>query len=94
MPRLQAAHEAVGTRVLFLGIDIADRRESALAFLATTGVTFPQVFDEDGEYRAALGVPGVPITLVLDRNGRIVYRRVGEISSEQLQTALNKVGVR
>lgn len=94
MPRMQAAHEASGSRVLFLGVDTWDSRESALDFLAAVGVTYPQVFDADGRFlRVGLRVPGVPVTVLVDRDGRVVYRRVGEMSSQQIREALALVGV-
>jgi cytochrome c biogenesis protein CcmG/thiol:disulfide interchange protein DsbE len=94
MPRLQAAYEAAGDRVLFVGVDTSDTRASALDFLAVVGVTYPQVFDEQGRYPRAMGVPGIPITVLVDATGRVVHRRVGEIPPRELQAALGKVGVR
>jgi thiol-disulfide isomerase/thioredoxin len=93
MPLLQAAHDVAGGRVLFLGVDTADSRDSALGFLAATGVTYPQVVDAEGRYRAALGTPGVPITVVVDGEGRVVHREVGELTPTELRRALAKVGV-
>ncbi len=93
LPRLQAAHAAAGDRVLFLGVNTTDERVSALDLLATTGVTFPQVSDADGRFRAASNAPGVPVTLILDSSGTVVFRGIGELNSQELQQALTKVGV-
>ena len=47
-----AAHERVGDRVQFLGVDILDARASARGFLREIGWTYPSVFDPDGQMLA------------------------------------------
>ncbi len=93
MPLLQAAHEATGARMLFLGVDTADERASALDFLASVGVTYPQLTDPSGTTRAALGTQGIPVTVVADASGRVTYRHVGALTATQLRQALAAVGV-
>lgn len=93
LPMLQAVHGAAGNRVAFVGINTADTRDSALDFLADVQVTFAQLFDGKDRYRAALHVPGIPVTLVVDAEGRIVRKRVGPISQSELLDALADAGV-
>ncbi len=93
IPLLQAAHSAVGSRVLFLGVDVLDSRSRATRFLAAHDATYPQVFDDRGRFARSLGFVGVPNTLVVDADGRVVYRRAGELSDAQLREALSRVGV-
>lgn len=93
LPMLQAVHRVADKRVAFVGINTADTRDSALDFLAAVQVTFPQLFDGQGRYRAALHVPGIPVTLVVDTEGRIVKWRTGPISQADLLDALADAGV-
>jgi peroxiredoxin len=59
--------------VVVLGVDSGDTRGSARAFLGAHGVTYPIVFDP-GETLAqgSYAVPGLPVTYVLNPQGRIV----------------------
>lgn len=74
--------------VRFVGINTQDRPEAAADFLAQTGVTYPQLVDIDGLVLADTRVPGLPVTLALDADGRVVERVIGEISEAELSTLL------
>ena len=77
--------------VRFVGINTQDRPEAAADFLARTGVTYPQLVDIDGVVLADTRVPGLPVTLALDADGRVVDRVIGEISGEELATLLDSL---
>ena len=88
-PRLAAAAAATGGRVGFLGVDTQDERGSALDFLHHVGLDYPQLADPDAAVLHRLSAPGLPVTIAVDASGRIVYRRIGEISAAQLNAALH-----
>ncbi|HKE65848.1 MAG TPA: TlpA disulfide reductase family protein [Micromonosporaceae bacterium] len=85
---LQAAHAATGDRVLFIGIDSQDERAAALDFLAASGATYPQAFDEQARFAAAVGAVGLPYTVFVDASGMIVYHQIGALTPKSLQTGL------
>lgn len=91
MPALQAAHEQYGEQVHFLGVDSKDTTEAAAAFLDDIGVTYPQVVDPEGELLDHLGVPGLPVTVLLDDEGRIAATHVGQLDSESIEELLDNV---
>jgi len=91
MPALQAAHEQYGEQVQFLGVDSKDTTEAGAAFLGDIGVTYPQVVDPEGELLNHLGVPGLPITVLLDEEGRIAATHVGQLDSESIEELLDNV---
>jgi len=84
MPMLQAAHQRWSGRVRFLGVDVRDDPANARDFLATVGVTYPQVVDAAGRLPALLGSPGVPVTIVLSSDGVVVWRRLGTVGRGEL----------
>lgn len=77
--------------VRFVGINTMDRSEPAVALLARTGVTYPQLVDVDGIVLDYTRVPGLPVTLALDAEGRVVDRVIGEVSPDELDTLLDSV---
>ena len=84
MPRLQAAHKRHGDRIQFLGVNTKDRPDWAGEFVAEIKVTYPEVVDVDGQLLASLHSPGLPVTVALDKEGRIVGRQIGEVSDQRL----------
>jgi cytochrome c biogenesis protein CcmG, thiol:disulfide interchange protein DsbE len=79
--------------VLFLGIDSRDEHSTALRFLRSTAVSYPQVFDAQGTVARRLGIPGVPYTLVVAASGEIVLRQLGQLTEQALSAALARAGV-
>lgn len=96
MPILDRARRQAGDRVGFVGVDLLDTRSAALDAARAFGMGFPSVFDPDGASRAALGVPGPPVTLFVAADGTVAHRHIGEIrSAGQLQQLMaSHLGVR
>jgi cytochrome c biogenesis protein CcmG/thiol:disulfide interchange protein DsbE len=84
MPILQAAHQRYDARVQFLGVNTKDRPEWAADFLQEVNVAYPQVVDSEGTLLGSLRSPGLPVTVVLDAEGRVVGRQIGRINEQRL----------
>jgi thiol-disulfide isomerase/thioredoxin len=84
MPALQRAWLALGSREDFLGVDTADQRSAALAFLHRTGVDYPVAFDPGASAAAAFGVYGMPTTYFISPRGTLLGRQVGGLSEARL----------
>jgi cytochrome c biogenesis protein CcmG/thiol:disulfide interchange protein DsbE len=85
MPILEDAYKQYAGEVSFVGVDTQDNPEAAAAFLREVGVTYPQLVDVDGQLLDHLGIPGLPITVVLDERGRVASRHVGPLTHETLR---------
>ena len=58
----------------FIGIDIKDAApEAALRLARRSGVTYPQLVDRAGRTQAPLGYSGLPQTVLVDAQGRMVF---------------------
>jgi len=91
MPLLQAAHERYGDQVAFLGVNTEDTDSAAASLLGDLGITYPQVVDVDGDLLAHLGPPGLPVTVVLDRDGRVAGTHIGQLDSQGIEALLAAV---
>jgi cytochrome c biogenesis protein CcmG, thiol:disulfide interchange protein DsbE len=80
---------AADKRIRVVGITYKDQTENARRFLGHYGNPFA-ANGVDGNGRAAIewGVYGVPESFVVDREGRIAYKLIGPITSENLESAL------
>ncbi|MCY1309685.1 Thiol:disulfide interchange protein CycY [compost metagenome] len=79
------------------GINHSDAPENARAFLAELGNPYDAVgADRDRRVSIDWGVYGVPETFLVDANGTIVYKHVGPLTPEAIETevlpALEKLG--
>jgi thiol-disulfide isomerase/thioredoxin len=92
MPILQAAHQRYGRRVQFLGVNTKDQPEWAAEFLQEVKVTYPEVVDADGQLLGSLRSPGLPVTVVLDAQGRIAGRQIGRVTSKRLTELIDAAG--
>ncbi len=94
-PILEATWQKVqGQGVYFIGIDARDDPAAGAAFVRQYGLTYPSVPDASGRLAYDFGFWGVPGTVVIDRQGQMRYRRVGQIDQAQLDQMLAGVGVK
>jgi peroxiredoxin len=73
LARLEAQAGTRGDAVV-VGVAVGEARETVAAFARKRTLLYAQLVDEDFRLADALGEPRVPTTLVVDRDGRIVFR--------------------
>lgn len=78
--------------VSFVGINYQDPQPDwAIEFAGLVGWTYPHVMDMERTLQTDLKVPGLPITLFVSADGRVVGRHLGGIdSTEQLRGLINQ----
>ena len=93
-PELAATHAAFeGQDVSFLGVNLYDGAEAARAFASKYGVEYPSALaTEDRSIKLAFAdetpLNAVPVTLVLDKDGRVAARLVGQIEDSSILETL------
>ncbi|MCZ7440320.1 TlpA disulfide reductase family protein [Micromonospora sp. WMMC241] len=90
---LEATYQATkGDGVTFLGINVQDSRDKAIAF-EEGRVTYPSLFDPSGRQGLNFDIPpnSTPATVVLDRDGRVavVIRRA--VTQDELRPIVEKI---
>ncbi|MWV58475.1 TlpA family protein disulfide reductase [Rathayibacter sp. VKM Ac-2754] len=84
--------EFAGQEVSFVGINVRDQAPTAAAFAQTYGLTYPSIVDVDGSAQLAFSgkVPpnAVPTTLVLDKEGRVASRILGQLQEASILSTL------
>lgn len=83
-----------GQKVRFVGIDETDTATSAIQFVTTAGVTYPQLVDSDGALLRQLPLlpqKGIPSTLILDRHSRMAARVIGPVTGEEIETLVSEL---
>ncbi|MET8142075.1 TlpA disulfide reductase family protein [Sphaerisporangium sp. NPDC005288] len=81
--------------VQFLGVDAKDDKAQALAFQRTQQPGYPSLYDQPGKvalaFRGMVNPAAIPSTLVLDRQGRVAARALGEVRYSDLMNVVTKV---
>lgn len=88
LPAFEAEHEALGDRVVFMGVNHQDSREYATELFSRVGVRYPSGYDPTGATATAFGLYGMPTTVLIDPDGRIVEQHTGELSRDRLDELL------
>jgi cytochrome c biogenesis protein CcmG/thiol:disulfide interchange protein DsbE len=87
-PILNASSRAHAGKVVFLGINVQDLREDALAFSRQFGTPYVSVRDRGNGTYDDFGLTGVPETYYVDARGRIVAHSPGAISRTSLEQGI------
>ena len=74
MGSLERLWQRYGDRFNVIGISIDDYRERAEGFLAKAGTTFPHYIDHQLMLENILGANSIPLTLVIDAEGRVLRK--------------------
>jgi thiol-disulfide isomerase/thioredoxin len=93
MPSLQNLHEDVGTegvRVLGLATDVGSE-QPIIDFLTERGISYPVGRASSVLRRAFGGIPGIPTTFIIDRDGVIRHRVVGYFAPPALRAAVSRL---
>jgi thiol-disulfide isomerase/thioredoxin len=88
--------ETAPSGVNFLGVNVRDQAATAVSFNERFGVTYPSIMDQNGQAQLSFAsqVPpnAVPTTLVLDAQGRVAARILGQLQDPSiLLTLINDV---
>jgi hypothetical protein len=73
-----------------LSIDRDEEAKTATDFLSKKGYTWPD-FHDDGDIEKLMGPSGIPRTVLVDAQGKIVYDAIAP-NDDQLRTEIAKLG--
>jgi thiol-disulfide isomerase/thioredoxin len=90
-PLLSAAAHTYGNRVQFLGVDILDQTNAAVAFTKEFHVPYPSVSDPLGDIRNDLGLLGQPDTIFIDAQGTKVKTLSGALTARLLDSEIQRL---
>lgn len=82
--------------VQFVGVNVRDTAETALAFDRRFGIDFPSVLDAQSgavslAFTGVVSPQAVPTTLVIDKEGKVASRILGRIDASILRTLIESV---
>lgn len=90
IPDFEAVHQARGDEVTFVGVNIGEDPDDAASFLADVGATYQQWLDSEGMVVTELRTTAMPVTLVLDADGRVSTKHLGPMDADDLDEAIDE----
>ena len=95
MPDFNEKYLEIGEEVQFLIINMTDGSretvETASAFIAEQGYSFPVFYDTDQDAAATYGVYSLPTTYFIDEEGNAIAQATGAIDEETLQQGIDMI---
>ncbi len=93
LARTADAERAKGSRVQFIGVDVADQPSDAIPFVRRTGITYPVANDADLRVTSGLyGLNGEPNTFFIAADGRVIGHVIGAVTAPELQSWIHQLG--
>ena len=90
-PLLREAWQEYGDEVLFVGVDVQDTQEGALAFIEEFDLGFTHFFDPRRDVPAAWGGLGVPLTYYLTPDGEVLALHNGILDERGLAEGIENL---
>jgi peroxiredoxin len=93
MPYTQAFYdEQSGETIAVLTINVGDSASAAQDYVTSRRLTFPVLLDRQGKVAQMYGLPGVPVTFLIDSEGIMKAYKIGAFQSrEEMEGAIKSV---
>lgn len=89
MPEFVAVHDQYkDDGLVIVGVNAQETASQAAQFMGEYGMAFPVVLDTRGDVQQLYNVRGLPTTVFIDRDGRIVDRWAGLLDRQLLEEYL------
>ena len=72
-------------KMKFLAVCISDSQKALTSFMQKNGYTFPSALDEPGLVAMKYGIQGVPTSILISPEGKILKIQVGMMNQKQLE---------
>lgn len=79
------------SEVFVMGIGVLDRKQNIIDYVMAQRFPVPVGYDEDGIITREYHVNTLPLTVFINRQGKIVERAVGMVSDTRLKEAIEKI---
>ncbi len=83
--------QAQGRDVVFLGLDFQEGSSDAASFVRLYGISYQILLDTDGTATLQYGITGLPQTVFINRQGVVVSKVPGELSTKTLASGLQSI---
>ncbi len=94
MPEFQRIYRENKDKLVVVGVNLQESRENVEAFIEKIGITFPILFDPNSLVKDMYNVFTQPVTYFIDESGKIVDKKFGPLTSEEINEKIAKMNVK
>lgn len=86
MPKIDEVYRNLKDKgFVVIGINVKQSEEAVAAFVKEYSISFPTPLDKDAAVAKKYGVVGLPTTFVIDKNGKIREKVMGDMTKEDVE---------
>ncbi|MHA7965119.1 peroxiredoxin family protein [Paenibacillus sp. CAU 1782] len=90
MPDMEAIHQAYSDLgLVILAVSVGEETEKVAQFIQENQYTFQTLLDPDKTVSQAYGVKPIPVSIFIDRNGQVAYRKLGYMDEERMREQID-----
>jgi peroxiredoxin len=90
MPDMERIHQAYGELgLVILAVSVGEETEKVARFIEENQFTFQTLVDPDKAVAQTYGVKPIPVSIFIDRNGHIAYRKLGYMDEERMREQID-----
>lgn len=94
MPEFQRIYAENSDSLAVIGINLQESKENADAFVKKLGITFPILLDPNARVKDMYNVFTQPVTYFIDKDRKIVDKKFGPLTSEEINEKIAKISVK
>src|SRR3989338_5436512 len=94
MPEFQRIYSENKDKLVVVGVNLEENRENAEAFIEKLGIAFPILLDPNSQVKDMYNVFTQPVTYFIDESGKIVDKKFGPLTSEEIDEKIAKMNVK
>src|SRR3989338_7968713 len=94
MPEFQKIYSENKDKLVVVGVNLQESRENAESFIEKLGITFPILLDPSSQVKDMYNVFTQPVTYFIDESGKIVDKKFGPLTSEEIDEKIAKMNVK
>ena len=91
MPDFEEAYKEYGDEVQFLIVNTDDGIEKGEQYISSKGYSFPTYYDLAYSAAVTYGISGIPRTIAIDKDGRVLYNRAGMVDADMLESIIEAI---
>ncbi|WP_028784578.1 thiol-disulfide oxidoreductase ResA [Thalassobacillus devorans] len=92
MPYIESQYQKFKDKgVEVLAVDVGEPKLTVQAFVDRKGMTFPVLLDKDSQLMDAYGISPIPVTFLIDENGKVVDRITAGMTEEEIRGYMKQI---
>ena len=94
MPEFQRIYAENSDSLIMIGVNLQESKENAESFVKKFGITFPILLDPNAQVKDMYGVFTQPVTYFIDSSGKIIDKKFGPLTNEEINEKIEKMNVK